>query len=86
MPLFDLNDGLALGIISAEGVLLVAGVALLGHVWKRLTDVEAEQRQLWAAREGDAVTKRAMGDHIDVLEDHIWQRKPPPPPSRPPGV
>lgn len=23
------------------------------------------------------------GDHIDLLEDHIWKGKPPPPPERP---
>lgn len=33
--------------------------------------------------ERDAITKRRMGDHIDVLEAHIWQGKPPPPPPRP---
>jgi len=38
---------------------------------------------LWAAREQDARIKRAQGDHIDVLEHHIWDRKPPPPPTRP---
>jgi len=41
---------------------------------------------LWTAREGDALVKRAMGDHIDVLEAHIWRQDPPPPPPRPVGV
>lgn len=57
---------------------------------KDLEDRDAvwEQRcnALWNAREVDALTKRAMGDHIDVLEDHIWKQMPPPPPPRPPGV
>jgi uncharacterized membrane protein YccC len=29
---------------------------------------------------------RAQGDHIDLLEHHIWQRLPPPPPPRPAGL
>ncbi len=85
-PLFDLSDSIALGVISAEGVLLVAIIALLGHVWKRVSDLEAAQAGLWTARETDALTKRAQGDHIDALEAHIWQRKGPPPPARPAGV
>lgn len=24
-----------------------------------------------------------LGDHVDVLENHIWLQKPPPPPARP---
>ena len=44
---------------------------------------EARCNILWAAREADALVKRAQGDHIDVLEDHIWKRRPPPPPHRP---
>lgn len=49
-------------------------------------DAEWERRcnTLWTAREADALVKRAMGDHIDVLENHIWKRLPPPPPERPP--
>jgi hypothetical protein len=57
---------------------------------KDLEDRDAvwEQRcnNLWTARERDALTKREMGDHIDVLEAHIWKHLPPPPPTRPPGV
>jgi Flp pilus assembly protein TadB len=48
--------------------------------WSRRCDV------LWAAREADARIKREQGDHIDVLEHHIWQQIPPPPPPRPTGV
>lgn len=29
---------------------------------------------------------RVRDDHIDVLEHHIWQGKPPPPPTRPDGI
>ena len=29
---------------------------------------------------------RAQGDHIDVLEHHIWQGLGPPPPPRPAGI
>jgi hypothetical protein len=38
---------------------------------------------LWVAREADALIKRAQGDHIDLLEAHIWKGEPPPPPPRP---
>ncbi len=85
-PLFDVSDSIALGVISAEGVLLVAIIALLGHVWKRVSDLESSYGVLWKEREADALTKRAQGDHIDTLEAHIWERKGPPPPKRPPGV
>jgi len=85
-PLFDLPDAIALAVISAEGVIMVVLVALIGHIWKRLTDLENNYATAWDAREADAITKRKQGDHIDVLEAHIWDRKPPPPPPRPVGV
>jgi len=54
---------------------------------KNLEDRDAmwEQRcnTLWKARETDAIIKRTQGDHIDILEDHIWRKQPPPPPQRP---
>lgn len=57
---------------------------------KTLEDRDAEWERrvnvLWAAREADALIKRAQGDHIDVLEAHIWDKKPPPPPPRPAGI
>lgn len=85
-PLFDLPDTILLAVISAGAVVAGALVGLIGHVWKRVADLEAGYASLWAAREADAITKRAQGDHIDVLEDHIWKHKPPPPPPRPAGV
>ena len=60
---------------------------------KRIKDLEDrdamwEQRcnTLWQTREADAIVKRRMGDHIDVLEDHIHKQLPPPPPPRPAGI
>jgi hypothetical protein len=84
-PLFDLPDSIMATLVAALGVVLGVFSGMFGHLYKRLSDLEANQRDLWQLREGDAITKRALGDHIDVLEDHIWKRKPPPPPSRPPG-
>jgi homoserine dehydrogenase len=52
----------------------------------RLRDVETQVDGLWAARRDDAKRIRAMGDHIDVLEAHIWRGDPPPPPARPDGI
>lgn len=64
---------------SLVGAVFATLAAMMGHLWKRVTDLEA-------LREKDALTKRAQGDHIDVLEAHIWAGKPPPPPARPVGV
>lgn len=77
--------------LLASGGLLVVGIltavgAILGHLWKRVTDLEAARDALFKLREDDALVKRAQGDHIDVLEAHIWARKDPPPPPRPVGV
>ncbi|MCW5954687.1 MAG: hypothetical protein KIT69_20735, partial [Propionibacteriaceae bacterium] len=58
----------------------------LTAAWARITQLESRVTGLETLREADALTKRAMGDFIDVLEHHIWQQKPPPPPTRPPGV
>lgn len=85
-PLFDLPDTILLAVITAGTVVAGALVGLVGHIWKRVADLEASYSSLWSAREADAITKRKQGDHIDVLEAHIWRGDPPPPPPRPPGV
>ena len=85
-PLFDIPDAMAVAVISAEGAVLVAVVGLLGHLLTRVTSLENSQRELWKLREADALTKRALGDHIDALEEHIRADKGPPPPPRPAGV
>lgn len=53
---------------------------------QRLAIAEARIDSLWAAREADALIKRRLGDHIDLLEAHIWRSDPPPPPPRPDGI
>lgn len=53
---------------------------------KRIADLESQVERLWALRRADAVTIRRLGDFVDQLEAHIWQGKPPPPPSRPDGI
>lgn len=52
----------------------------------RIATLEARVDTLWEQREEDAITRRRMGDHIDVLESHIWNQLPPPPPPRPEGL
>ncbi|KMM44851.1 hypothetical protein CWIS_13535 [Cellulomonas sp. A375-1] len=52
----------------------------------RMQELERQVTELWALRRQDAVTIRRLGDFIDVLEAHIWQRKPPPPPARPTDI
>ncbi|NCT90264.1 hypothetical protein GXB85_04755 [Cellulomonas sp. APG4] len=59
---------------------------LIDRLERRLQNVEA---RLEAAENGNvakALVIRAQGDHIDVLEHHIWQGFGPPPPRRPEGV
>lgn len=70
---------IVVGYMAATGV-------LIGHLWGRLGTLEANRDELFRLREQDALTKRAQGDHIDTLEDHIRQELGPPPPPRPPGV
>ena len=53
---------------------------------ERVADLESKMDGLWKDREKDALIKRLQGDHIDILENHIWTRKPPPPPARPSGI
>lgn len=85
-PLFDLTDTVAVSVMAAEGVLLAALIALVGHLFKRMADLESANASTWNARETDAITKRKLGDHIDTLEDHIRADKGPPPPPRPVGI
>ena len=74
---------IAIAVMTAEGALLTALTAFVGVLFKRQADLESSYDRLFHAREGDAVKKRLLGDHIDVLEDHIWKDKGPPPPPRP---
>lgn len=80
-----LSTVIAGGAVVMAAALTLLGV-ILGHLVKRVADLEATHADLWTARESDALVKRAAGDHIDLLEAHIWARKDPPPPCRPKGV
>lgn len=87
--------------LAAIGVVLSAVLALLGvligHLWKRIRDLEADSRRLVSDLD-DAKrdlhneivsawsTRQRMDNHINQLEYHIWQEKPPPPPPRPDGI
>ena len=53
-----------------------------GQVQSLIGRVEA----LEAQRRMDATVIRGQGDHIDLLEAHIYARRPPPPPPRPAGL
>lgn len=85
MPADLMAAVIAGGAVIMAAALTLAGV-ILGHLFKRMSDLELAHAQLWQAREADALIKRAAGDHIDVLEAHIWARKEPPPPCRPAGI
>lgn len=47
-----------------------------------LREREAENRRRIESLEE---SRRVLYDHIDALEQHIWQQLPPPPPPRPGG-
>lgn len=47
---------------------------------------DARIDHLDARLEEKSRTIRALADHVDVLEHHIWQRLGPPPPARPEGI
>lgn len=80
------------GAVAIGGSILTFGASLIASWFftrgdrDRIATLEARTDNLWAAREADALVKRAQGDHIDALEDWIRAGKPPPPPPRPPGV
>lgn len=61
-------------------------LARLAAAWSRIEQLERRVTELEDKRAADALVKRAMGDHIDVLEAHIIRGDGPPPPPRPPGV
>ena len=80
-------------VVSLGGSWLVAHQTTMGRedsrlaaAWERISALEERIGVLESKRDADALTKRAMGDHIDLLEHHIWQQKPPSPPPRPAGV
>jgi hypothetical protein len=61
-------------------------VGFIEQLLARVDSLEKQVGGLWDARRADAVTLRAQGDHIDVLEQHIYRQLPPPPPPRPAGL
>lgn len=46
----------------------------------RLSDLRERDRQRLDSVEAHLVL---LGDHVDLLESHIWNKLPPPPPARP---
>lgn len=63
-----------------------AAEAVIEDQRAEIESLRARVAHLEAKAETDARIKRAMGDHIDILEAHIWARKDPPPPPRPDGI
>ena len=79
--------------VSMGGSFLVARQSAETHTttalrdaWSRIDSLSARVDSLEDERRADAVVIRRLGDYIDVLEDHIWKRLPPPPPQRPDGI
>lgn len=68
-------------------------VSLRGQDMQRIESLEKQVKELWEARRADAAGHamemqqkdtaiRERDDHIDVLENHIWRHRPPPPPAK----
>lgn len=71
---------------EARKVELDAGDKFTGRLIERVNALEGRVDELEEKRRKDARLIREQGDHIDVLENHIWQKLPPPPPARPTGL
>lgn len=82
----SLGGGWLVARQSGHSAGTIAAQAVIADQRAEIETLRARVAQLEDKAESDARTKRAMGDHIDLLEHHIWQQKPPPPPPRPPGV
>lgn len=89
-----LDIGLASVLITAAvsigGAWLIArptGVrnmlAQLEAAYTRITQLEGRVTSLETGKAADTEGIRQRDDHIDALEAHIWDGKPPPPPARP---
>lgn len=59
---------------------------LIQTLMSRIQQLEERTDNLEKQRRRDALLIRAQGDHIDLLENHIWTKQPPPPPPRPSEV
>ena len=78
------------GVIIGSGGLGAVLVALIqgrnglpAHLnteLRRLSEENARAQQRLDSLESHQVI---MGDHVDLLENHIWKQLPPPPPPRP---
>lgn len=72
--------------VEAKKVVSADWQAFAGALSARVASLEQRLAESDEKREADAITKRRMGDHIDVLESHIWKGLGPPPPPRPDGI
>ena len=82
-----IGPGAAVAVITAIGGVWVARTGKANDLpsrYQALLDGQAaaaleQKRRLDAVEEYLVV----LGDHVDVLEAWIWEKKPPPPPPRP---
>src|SRR4051794_615956 len=58
-------------------------VSLNGVAMGMVRELKAQLDRVEAKADWRAVAHEMDRDHIDVLENHIWLRKDPPPPARP---
>ncbi|GAB3192195.1 hypothetical protein [Nesterenkonia suensis] len=70
-------------ILGVLGVILTALVAMMGHLYKRVHDMQREIDMLVKARSTAWENRVLLDNHIDALEDHIRNDIGPPPPARP---
>ena len=57
--------------------------SLAGQLMSRVGQLETRLGVVESALDRAREDRIVLDDHIDVLEAHIWQGKPPPPPARP---
>lgn len=70
-------------IVAVIGRRQAAEATLPDHFMRELERLAAEDARKRERLDAVEAYLIVLGDHIDVLEAHIWQQLPPPPPARP---
>lgn len=86
IPVWALVVGTFLGS-GGLGAIIVKVIegrnTLPGHMDSELRRLSAENERAQGRLDSLESHVVLLGDHIDLLESHIWNQLPPPPPARP---